>query len=514
MKIENSTSNETRRLAKNSLVLYARMLLTLAIGLYTSRIVLRELGVVDYGLYNVLGGIVSMFVFIQGALRNASWRFITVALGKGDFYNLQKTYSTTIYIHLLLSLILILIAETAGLWFLYNKMVIPEGRMEDAFWVYQLSIVTSIFTLMSSPSNSLILAHEKMSAFAYISIYESVANLIIVFLLGLFPNNKLVTYAFLLCLVQASVRIVYLLYCRFHFNEAKLIKTFDKKLVKEISVFSGYTVLHGLGAAGCGQGLNILLNMFFGPTANAARGISIQVQHVVIRFINSFQQAVDPQITKMYTSGKTDRMHSLVTQTAKFSYYLFLIPSMLIIFKINYILELWLGPVPEETASFCIFTLMIYISETIAHPFLVGAAANGEIKKYYTIIGVLLILVVPSAYVFLKLGCPAVSVYIVHFIFSIILLYTRVSMGAKLFGYDMIVFYKKILSPVSATTIAAIGIGFVLKEIFETPDIINFIEYSVTYTVVLGFIILTIGISTGERSFIKNLALSKIHLFK
>jgi len=495
---------ETTRLAKNSIVLYVRMFLTMIIGLYTSRVILRELGEVDYGLYNVIGGVVTLFVFVQGSLKNASWRFITVSIGKGDLYNTQKTYSTTIYIHLLFCFILITIAETIGLWFFYNKMVIPESRQEEAFWVYQLSIITAVFSVMASPGNSLIIAREKMGVFAYVSVLESLLKLCIVFLLILFPKNKLLFYSIFLCIVQCSVSLMYLIYCSCKFDESKLIKTFDYALVKEMTIFSGFTILPGLGLAGCGQGLNILLNMFFGPTANAARGISVQVQHLVINFINSFQQASNPQITKLYASGQLEQMHSLVTKTAKFSFFLFFIPSMLLIFNIDYILRLWLDNVPKDTDVFCIFTLIISMTETLSYPFLVGAAANGNIKKYYTINGILLVSVVPISYIFLRLGYPAVYVYITHFVLSIFVMYSRIYLGSKLIKYNLDAFYKDVLFPILLTAILAISGGYFICCNVVVSNIFDYIVYLFSYGILLGMIIYMVGMNEGERIFLKN----------
>lgn len=502
--------NESKRLAKNSLVLYARMLLTMVIGLYTSRVVLQELGVVDFGLYNVIGGVVTMFVFVQGALSNASWRYITVTLGKGNFRQLQITYSTTIYLHVFFCFIILLIGETIGLWFLYNKMSIPADRMDDAFWVYQLSILTMMFTVMSSPSNSLIIAHERMSAFAYVSIYESLAKLAIVYLLIVFPHNKLVYYAILLCVVQASVQLAYTCYCMRFFSEAHLIKVFDKKLVKEMAVFSGFTVLPGLGMAGCGQGLNILLNVFFGPVANAARGISVQVQQVLIRFIQSFQQASNPQITKLYASGEYARMHTLITKVAKFSFFLFMVPAISLMLEMENILDLWLVEVPEGSSLFCIFTLMISMTETISYPFLVAAAANGQIKMYYTINGFLLVSVVPVAYLFLKLGFPAVSVYVVHFIIALLVLYSRSYLGAKLVKYPMTSFYCEILKPIMLVLIPATIVGLSVRLFFSSNSIIDIILTLVVSAASSSVITCFLGMSQSEKRFIIKFITSKL----
>lgn len=306
------TSDNNKRIAKNTLFLYFRMLLMMGISLYTSRVVLKTLGVEDYGIYNVVGGIVAMFGFINGSMSSATQRYITFALGKGDKKRLQTVFCTTLQIHVLIAGIIVLLGETIGLWFLYSKMQIPIDRMNAAFWVLQASIIDSAIKVISVPYNADIVAHEKMSAFAYISILEAVLKLAIVYVLVVFVFDKLILYAFLLLTVQILIRFCYSSYCNKHFEETKYRHIWDKALLKEMIGFAGWSMFGNLAAVLFGQGLNMLLNVFFGPVVNAARGIAVQVQIAIQQFVGNFQMALNPQITKTYATHKFESMHRLM----------------------------------------------------------------------------------------------------------------------------------------------------------------------------------------------------------
>lgn len=500
---------DSKRLVKNSALLYFRMLITMFISLYTSRVVLAELGVTDYGLYNVIGGIVTLFAFVQSALGNSTWRYITVSLGKGDFKDLNKTYSSAVFLHALFCVLILFVAESIGLWFLYNKMTIPSTRMTEALWVYEMSVVSIVFMVMSSPSSSLITAHEKMSAFAYISIFEAVSKLIVASLLVLFPHRKLLVYAFLLCLVQVSVRIMYAIYCKRHFPESRLIYVWDQKLLKEMSNFAGYTLLPGLGFACCGQGLNILLNIFFGPIANAARGIAVQVQHFLTTFVQSFQQAVNPQITKLYASDSIVDMHNLIVKTSKFSFYILLLPALPLIMLIHPILDLWLVNTPQYTADFCRLTIIICLTDSISNPFLVGGAANGRVKKLYTLAGIILVLILPISYLFLCHGFPAIFVYYVHLAMSVILQVVRIVISSKLINFNIKRCVNEIIYPIAITTIASSIFAFILRLIITESDFLSIVAYTISLLVITLVIMLTVGVTKTEKQALQSFVYSR-----
>ena len=321
-------SSNNKRIAKNTLLLYFRMLVTMAVSLYTSRVVLNILGVEDFGIYNVVGGIVAMFGFINGSMTSATQRYLTFELGQNNRTQLTKVFSTSLSIHAIISFLIIVLAETVGLWFLWNKMQIPADRMNAAFWVFQCSVAASVIMIMSVPYNAAIIAHERMSAFAYISIIEVSLKLLIVCFLRYFHTDKLILYAALIVIVQLVIRLCYSWYCNRHFKETKYRWIWDKTLFCEMTGFAGWNLFGNLAAITFTQGLNLLLNMFFGPVVNAARGIAVQAQTAIGQFSSNFQTALNPQITKSYATGDMEYMHGLIFRSAKFSFFLLLLLSL------------------------------------------------------------------------------------------------------------------------------------------------------------------------------------------
>ena len=318
MALQPVTALNNKRIAKNTILLYVRMLFTMAISLYTSRVILNTLGVVDYGIYNVVGGIVSMFTFLNGAMVTSTQRYLTFGLGKGDMERLREVFTTSIHIHIIISAIIVLLAETIGLWFFYEKMVIPAERKSAAMWVFQLSIISMVISVMSVPYNSAIVAHERMGAFAIVSVVEVMLKLFIVYLLVIIGTyDKLILYAILLACVHLFIRFCYTRYSHIHFPETRLIHKVDFPLMKEMGQFAGWNIWGSLAAMLFGTGINMLLNIFFGPVVNAARGIAVQVESAVVHFSTNFLMAVNPQITKLYAQGSLMEMHTLVFRASK-----------------------------------------------------------------------------------------------------------------------------------------------------------------------------------------------------
>ena len=409
---DNSSSN--KRIAKNTLLLYARMLLLLVVSLYTSRIVLATLGVEDYGLYNVVGGIVTMFTFLNAAMGNSSHRYITFALGKGDEKELREVVSATCMIHWGIAIIILILAETIGLWFLYNKMVIPEGRMVAAEWVYQFSVVACMVSIISVPYNAMIIAHEKMGAFASISILDAVLKLLIVYLIQVAGGDKLILYAALILCVNVLNRLIYQVYCKRHFAEAKHIRFHRVPQLKEMTSFAGWSMIGNLAFIGYTQGLNILLNLFFGPAVNAARGIAVQVQGAVKGFVTNFQTAVTPQIIKSYSQQDYHRLHNLVFYSSKFSFFLLYCMVLPITLEAKTLLGLWLEEVPDYAVVFTILILWIMLIEPLSNPIDKANQATGKIRNYQIVEGGSLLLIVPIAYAVLKMGGEPYTVFIVQ----------------------------------------------------------------------------------------------------
>ena len=333
-----NTTENNKRIAKNTLLLYFRMLFLMAVSLYTSRVVLNALGVEDFGIYNVVGGVVAMFSVLSGSLSTAISRFITYELGKGNKENLNKIFSSAVTIQFGLAGIIILLAETIGIWFLNIKMNIPEVRMEAANWVFQFSILTFAINLISVPYNASIIAHEKMSAFAYISILEAVGKLTIAYLITISPIDKLIFYAILMCAVALVVRLTYGNYCKRHFSECTYHFSWDKLLLKQMFGFAGWNFIGASSAILRDQGGNVVINLFCGPTVNAARGIAFQVNNAVNQFVTNFMTALNPQITKSYASGDKEYMMTLIFQGARLSFYMLFLLSLPILVNTHYIL--------------------------------------------------------------------------------------------------------------------------------------------------------------------------------
>ena len=407
-------SSSNKLIAKNTLLLYGRMLYGLFISLFTARVILNALGFEDYGLYNVIGSIVSMFVFLRSAMGNSTHRYITYAIGKGNLEDTQKVFSLSVLIFVGLALIIVLLCETVGLWFFYEKLNIPEGRMTAAFWVYQFSIITSALTVICVPYDALIIAHERMNVFAYVQILGITLNLAIVYLVSISPFDKLIVYAFLLMLIQVMNRIIYGVYCGLHFPESKFVFVKDWKLLKEMTSFAGWSLIGNLASICYTSGLNVLLNVFFGTVVNAARGIAVQVQGAIKGFVTNFQMAMNPQIIKSYAIGDYQRLHSLIYSGSKFSFFLLYCMVLPVLIEAETILTLWLENVPENAVLFTRLTLLVLLVDPLVGPIDRANMATGTIRTYQIVEGGSLLLILPLSYVALKLGGAPYVVFIVQ----------------------------------------------------------------------------------------------------
>lgn len=430
--------SNNKRIAKNTAFLYIRMFLIMGITLYISRIVLQVLGENDFGLYNVVGGIVTMFTFLNGALAGATSRFITFEIGRKDNIQLHKVFNVSLVTHFIIAFLIVLLAESVGLWFLYNKMIIPAERFNAAFWVYQISIVSCVLSIIQVPYNATIIAHEQMKIYAYVGVVEVVLKLMIAYLIKISAYDKLVSYAFLLFLVQALILLYYRIYCKKHFFECKYLLVKDLKMYKEMFVFASSDMIGGLSVLAQGQGLNILLNVFFGPAVNAARGIAYQLQGAVTQFSGNFMTAVKPQIIKQYAVGKVDEMMQLVIHSSCFSFYLMLLIVVPLCFEAEYVLTLWLGEYPDYTVSFLRLVLVLCMIQTLKTPRTTVYHATGKILIPNIVVGTILCLAFPVAYFVLKMGGNPDSVFwtaiicmILSEIASIIILHYMIACSVK-----------------------------------------------------------------------------------
>lgn len=493
--------NKSKQIAKNTLLLYVRMIFMMLVTLYTSRVILNALGVEDFGIYNVVGGVVAMFSVISGSLSAAISRFLTYELGKGDISKLCKIFSASVTIQLLLSLVILMLIESIGVWFLNDKMLIPTERICAANWVLQFSIATFVINLISVPYNAAIIAHERMSAFAYISILEAVGKLVIAFLILASPIDKLIFYAILMCAVAVIVRLTYGYYCKKHFVECTYHFHWDKDILKQMFGFAGWNFIGAASAVLRDQGGNVVINMFFGPSVNAARGIANQVNNAITGFVQNFMTALNPQITKSYASGDREYMMALIFQGARLSFYMLLLLSLPVLLNTHYILVIWLKLVPEHAVLFVQLILIFAMSESISNPLITAMLATGKIRNYQIVVGGLQIMNLPISYICLRLGCIPESVLFVAIGISQSCLVARLFMLRGLIGLSSIQYIRKVYLNVLGVSLISIIIPCFLycsmKESFFSFLVITLVAMTCTCIVELY-----VGCTKKERVFI------------
>lgn len=482
-------------------MLYFRMLLTMAVSLYTSRIVLNTLGVEDFGIYNVVGGFVTMFGFLNSAMASATQRFLAFEIGRNDKTQLRNVFSMSVNIHFLIAFLILILAETVGLWFVNTQLTIPPERMVAARWVYHFSILTLMVNMVSVPYNAMIIAHERMNVFAWVSIAEVSLKLLIVFMLVWFGFDKLKFYAVLMFGVALLIRLIYGMYCNRKFTESRFRVYWDKPLFNTLINYAGWNLWGNAAGVIMDQGVNILLNVFFGPVVNAARGIAFQVKSAVNQFVFNFQMAINPQIIKSYAANDLKYMHQLIFQGAKYSYFLLFALSLPILLEAEIILKLWLKIVPEYTVIFTQLVLINILIESISGPLMTAAQASGKIKLYQGVVGGLLIFNLPISYLFLKLGYPPETTLYVSIGISIIALFARLLILRNLVRINIKIFLLETV--VKITVVTSISIILPLFIYFS-------IEKSILRFFIIGFsslissilCIFFIGLNEGERIYI------------
>lgn len=508
-----TTAENNKRIAKNTLLLYFRMILIIIVGLYTSRVVLNTLGVSDYGIYNVVGGIVAMLAFLNSAMVAASQRFISFELGTGNIERLKKVFCTSVSIHIALAGIILLIAETVGLWFVNTHLNIPAERMEAANWVYQCSILTLLLTVVSVPYNSCIVAHEHMKAFAYVSIVEAVLKLLIVYLLLLGNFDKLILYAILVVAVALIIRIIYGIYCKRHFEECTYRFIFDKQLFREMFAFAGWSVIGNLGFSFREQSANIILNWFCGAAINAARGIAMQVNGIISNFSNNLIMALAPQITKQYAAGEIKESITLVYAGCRYSFYLLALISIPVWINIDYLLTLWLGVVPQYTAEFLQLTLVTSMINAMSVPIAIGIQATGKIKSFQIATCVILFCELPLSYWMLSNGCkPYMAMYpTIAVMFAD--LFVRFLILKKLIpAYSL----KYFFFAVAGRNFLLFTIGLILSLLIckdLEQNLLSFLLSSAITCTLLCVIIYLFGLTTKEKLILNQKAMTKAQTF-
>jgi O-antigen/teichoic acid export membrane protein len=499
MPLDNNT-----RIAKNTLMLYFRMLLIMLVSLYTVRVVLNTLGVVDYGIYNVVGGIVVMFSFFSNTMDSAAQRFFAFDLGRNDIPRLKQTFGMTVTIYLIILVVVLLLAETVGLWFLNTQMVIPPDRMVAANWIYQFSILSFLVTIMVIPYNAVILAHENMAVYAYVSIGDVILKLAVVYFLLIFSVDKLKLYAVLMFVTTCMISFIYVIICKRKYVECSFRLYWDKGLFNTLISYSGWNLFGAVSGVLNNQGINILLNMFFGPIVNAARAIAYQLSSVVNQFVMNFHAAVRPQITKYYATEENEKMMSLVFKSSKYSYFLVFILSMPVLLETNYILQLWLKNVPQYVVLFTRLVIITALIDSLSYAMQTAVAATGKIKFYQIVVGGTLLFNLPISYGLLKLGFPPQATLYVAIVISVVCLFLRIWMLRALVDLSIRDYFKKVLMAVISVSVVAYIIPLVI--LFQMDEnITRFMIIGVLAVLMSSITIYFIGLTNSERLYFSKI---------
>ena len=411
---------ENRRIARNTLILYVRLAVATGISLYTSRIILQTLGVVDYGIYGVVGGIVTLFTFLNSSMAGSTSRFLTFELGRGNQVRLNETFVSAFILHVIIALVIVLVAETVGLWFLVHQLVIPPERLQAAHWVYQLSIVAMVINVTQVPYNATIIAHEKMQVYAYMEILNAVLRLLIVYVLVLCKGDKLIIFAVLVACIPILTTLVYRIYCSRNFGECKLAFIWKPAVLKPMLNFSGWDIYGNMSVLIRTEGVNILLNLFFGPALNAAANIAAKIQAVTTSFLMNVLIASRPQIVKQYAKGNWKEMVTLIRDTLRINSLLFFVLSIPLLLEMDFVLHIWLGDVPAYTVTFCSYTLLFCFFSCMSGVVASGIHAAGRIKRLSLINGSLYLAVIPVSYLLFKNGAAPWASYLFRSCFDFI----------------------------------------------------------------------------------------------
>ena len=506
----NNNTEANKRIAKNTLLLYIRMGVMMIISFFTARITLEALGVVDYGINNVVGGLVSMFSIISGSLSASVSRFITFGLGKGDKEELSTVFSTSVNIHIILAIIVIIAIETIGIWFLNNKMVIPAERLTAAHWILQSSTILFAVGLLSVPYNAVIVAHERMDVYAYFTFFDVFSRLAIIFSIKYYGGDKLILLAIISLIPPLIKQFYYWHFSKKNFEECTYHAIWNKKVFKEMFGFAGWNFIGASSAQMKNQGVNIVINMFTNPAVNAARGIAMQVNAIIGQFAGNFMSAIDPQITKEFAANNFDRMHKLIFNGTRFTYYLFLLFSVPIFFEIETILYVWLGQVPEHTVLFTRLIILLTLAEVISNTLITAQLASGKIRNYQIVVGGTQMLNLPISYLLLRLGFfPEITV-IVAIIISQICFFERLLFLRKMVYLPSYRYFKEVyLQLIFVTALSAIAPTTMHATIENSV-----VRFFTTCIVSIGatiLVIYTVGLKKEERSmairYVKKIAI-------
>ncbi len=494
-----------KRIAKNTMLLYIRMGVMMVISFFTARITLEALGVVDYGINNVAGGLVSMFSLISSSLSSSVSRFMTFGLGKGDNKELNTIFSTSINIHIILAVIVVIAIETIGVWFLNNKMVIPAERLTAAHWVLQSATLMFAIRLLSIPYNAAIIAHERMDVYAYFTLFDALARLAIIFAIKHSGGDKLILLAIISMVPPLIKQFYYWRFSKKNFEECTYHAVWDKRVFKEMFGFAGWNFIGCTAGLTKDQGVNIAINMFTGPSVNAARGIAMQINGIIGQFIGNFLVAINPQIIKEYAAKNLKRMHSLIFKSTRFSFYIFLFLSIPILLEVETILYIWLGQVPAHTVLFTRLVIILSLTDIISNALIRSQEATGNIRNYQIVVGGILLMNFPISYILLKLGYfPEITV-VVAIIISQICMAARLAFLKHMIKLPVTAFLLKVYCNV----IIVSAIAFVIPLICHLCIGNQYLRLSfvcIVSVITSGLSIFFIGCNKNERILAKKYA--------
>lgn len=502
------TSNN-KRIAKNTILLYVRMIVVMAVTIYTSRIVLDLLGAEDYGINNIISGVIVLFSFLNTALLTATQRFLNYYIGTGEDKKVNTIFCMSMNTYLILSVIVLLLGETIGLWFVNTQLNIPENRIYAAQWVYQLTLFQFVFNLIKIPYNASIISYERMDFYAYVSLFEVLAKLITCYVLYVTTFDRLITISILHSMIPVVMLIIYYIFCNRTLKTTRYRPFWDNKIFKEIFSFSGWTLFGSLANLSAQQGLNILLNIFYGVTVNAAAGIANQVTHAVNNLVSNFQMAYNPQITKAYASNEKERLNNLIIQTSKFAYYLMAIIAIPLFICIDGILNIWLVEVPQYTNTFCQLILVFLLMDAVMMPMVFAVQATGKIRNYQLIMSAVIFLNFPAAYYLLKIGMPPYCVWYVRIAINVIVYFVRVIFLNKVISFPIVCYIKNTLSPIILVTILTLPIPVALNFILPHSDI-HYLAICLMTVIASLLCIYCVGLSKSEKDMVKSALARKI----
>lgn len=504
---DNSRSN--KRIAKNTLLLYMRQLLIMVVSLYTSRVVLRALGVTDFGIYNVVAGVVTMFSFVMHTMASATQRYLAYDLACGDEKRLKETFGLVMITYLILAVITVVLTESIAVWFLNNKMTIPPDRMYAANWVLQFAILTFLAHIFSAPYLSVIIAHEQMDVYAYVSVADAILRLLVVYLLSAFLYDRLIVYSLLMFVSSSIITFCYMVYCHPRYQESRFHFFYDKKRLAEMTAFAWWNMIGSLANVLRSQGINILLNIFFTPAVNAARGIAYQVNSAITSFAHNFYTATKPQIIKSHASGEDARMRKLITSSSKLAFFLLLLISLPIALNSQFIMSLWLVDPPEYTSLFVELVLLNALAEVFSLPLVTGLQATGNIKYLQLSVSVIYLLNLPISYVFLKMGFSPETPMIINIALVAIAMVPRLLLCHRYYKLPIGRFVFDVLVRVWSVAFVCYVIGkFLYGD--NTDTILSFAILTFILWIIVLFLALTFGLSLGERKMAFALIKTKI----